>query len=218
MKCHKGIGLLFEIELVNPWFKNLPMTSFLSDSVKELIAKSRIVSFAEWGVQYTPADIALFQTADNEGRFLTHAELNELCKVTPNSQLTLIANTLRDLAPDIVDEARLQVLQTFPDITEPGGGLYPALRAEACWRDFWHFLRCISYGVAGQRTDFTSTNGLHYMQLLYQELKVPLPAMIVGLKALQTASLSRVAMNQQTAIVPYFQHLVTQLSHFEVKA
>lgn len=193
------------------------MTSYLSDSIKELIAKSRIVSFAEWGVQYTPTAIALLQAADDEGRFLTQTDLDELCQVTPDSSLTLVANTLRDLAPDIVDEARLQVLQTFPDITEPGGGLYPALRAEACWRDFWHFLRCTSYGVAGQRTDFTSAEGLHYMRLLYQELDVPLPAMIVGLNALQTASLSRVAANQQDAIVPYFQHLVAQLSHFTVR-
>jgi hypothetical protein len=209
--------LLLKIKFVNHWFKPLPMTSSLSDSVKELIAKSRIVSFTEWGVQYTPAAIALFQSADDEGRFLTDADLHELCQVASDSSLMLIANTLRDLASEIVDEARLQVLKTFPDITEPGGGLYPALRAEACWRDFWHFLRCISYGVAGQRTDFTSAKGLHYMQLLYQELNVPLPAMIVGLNALQTASLRWVAANQQDAIVPYFQHLVTQLSHFEVK-
>jgi hypothetical protein len=193
------------------------MTSSLSDSIKELIAKSRIVSFAEWGVQYTPAAIALLQTADDEGRFLTQADLDELCQVAPDSSLTLVANTLRDLAPDIVDEARLQVLQTFPAITEPGGGLYPALRAEACWRDFWHFLRCISYGVAGQRTDFTSANGLHHMQRLYQELDVPLPAMIVGLNALQTASLSRVAAHQQDEIAPYFQHLAAQLSSFKVR-
>jgi hypothetical protein len=194
------------------------MTTPLNDSVKELIAKSRIVSFAEWGVQYTPVAIELFQTADDEGRFLANTDLDALCKVTPDSRITLMANILRDLAPDIVDEARLEVLKTFPDITQPGGGLYPALRAEACWRDFWHFLRCISYGIAGQRTDFTSATGLHYMQLLYQELNVPLPAMIVGLNALQTASLSRVETHPQTAIIPFFQHLVTQLSHFEAKA
>lgn len=194
------------------------MTTSLSDSVKELIAKSRIVSFTEWGVQYTPAIIALFQSADDEGRFLTNIDLDALCKVVPDAQITLVANILRDLAPDIVDEARLEVLKTFPDITQLGGGLYPELRAEACWRDFWHFLRCISYGIAGQRTDFTSAIGLHYMQCLYQELKVPLPAMIVGLKALQTASLSRVETHQQNAIIPFFQHLATQLAHFEVKA
>ncbi len=194
------------------------MTTSLSDSVKELIAKSRIVSFAEWGVQYTPAAIELFQTADDEGRFLTHTDLDALCKVTPDAQIALLANILRDLAPDIVDEARLEVLKTFPEITQPGGGLYPALRAEACWRDFWHFLRCISYGIAGQRTDFTSAIGLDYMRLLYQELKVPLPAMIVGLNALQIASLSRVETHQQNVIIPFFQHLVTQLSHFDLKA
>ncbi len=194
------------------------MTTSLSNSVKELIAKSRIVSFAEWGIQYTPAAIALFQAADDEGRFLSHTDLDAICKVAPDAQITLVANILRDLAPDIVDEARLEVLKTFPDITQPGGGLYPALRAEACWRDFWHFLRCISYGIAGQRTDFTSAIGLHYMRLLYQELDVPLSAMIVGLNALQTASLSRVATNRHNAIIPFFQHLVTQLSHFDLKA
>ncbi len=33
------------------------------------------------------------------------------------------------------------VLGRFPGITEPGGGLYPAARSDACWRDFCAFLQ-----------------------------------------------------------------------------
>jgi allophycocyanin-B len=75
----------------------------------------------------------------------------------------------------------------------PGGGLYPAERAEACWRDFWHFLRCVSYGIAGGRSDYLSDVGLAYMQQLYRELNVPLAAMVVGVTGLKSASLKRLA-------------------------
>ena len=37
--------------------------------------------------------------------------------------------------------AKAAVLQQFPGITAPGGGLYPAARSEACWRDFCAFLQ-----------------------------------------------------------------------------
>lgn len=66
-----------------------------------------------------------------------------------------VVRQLRDQAADIVDEARAEVFQSFPGILEPGGGLYPLPRAEACWRDFWHFLRCITYGIAGQHLHYT---------------------------------------------------------------
>ena len=125
-----------------------------------------------------------------------------------------VVQQLRDRVSDIVDEARSQVLETFPTITQPGGGLYPPERADACWRDFWHFLRCITYGMAGQHIDYTSTEGLHYMQLLYQELQVPLDAMVVGLEGIKAASLKRVELEQQAIIAPYFDHLIEQLKQF----
>ena len=95
-----------------------------------------------------------------------------------------------------------------------GGGLYPSVRADACWRDFWHFLRCITYAIAGQRADYLSESGLEYMNLLYQELQVPLDAMVVGLEGIKMACLSRVESDRRSEIAPYFDCLIEQLKQF----
>ncbi len=191
------------------------MTSQLSDRVKELIAKSRIVSFASWEQSYPKEVIQLFQTADDEGRYLTDEDLEEIGAVSPDrASLLNIARFLRDRVSEIVVEAREQVLLAYPDITQPGGSLYPPERAEACWRDFWHFLRCITYGIAGGKTDFISSEGLDYMNLLYQELQVPLAAMVLGLENLKSASLRRLPDNEGDSLTPYFDRLINQLRTF----
>lgn len=184
----------------------------LSDRAQALIKQTRIVSFASWQPSHSPAAIAIFQAADDQGRYLTPADLQQLQALVPS----LAANypsveQLHQQVAEIVDQARAGVLSAFPEITQPGGGLYPALRADACWRDFWHFLRCISYGMAGQQTHYTSPAGLAAMRLLYQELAVPLDAMIVGLEGLKTASLQRL---NQPELAPYFDHLSAQMSQF----
>jgi hypothetical protein len=187
----------------------------ISDKVRELIQKARIVSFATWQDTHPAEAIRRFQAADDEGRYLTDQDLQQIHQFAPaTTGLTPVVQQFRDRVGEIVDEARSQVLETFPTITQPGGGLYPAERANACWRDFWHFLRCITYGIAGQHIDYTSTEGLHYMQLLYQELQVPLDAMVVGLEGIKTASLRRVEPDQQTILTPYFDHLIQQLRQF----
>lgn len=187
----------------------------LSDKVRELIQKARIVSFTTWQDTHPAEAIQRFQAADDEGRYLTDEDIQQIQQIAPATiALIPIAQQLRDRVNEIVDEARSQVLETFPTITQPGGGLYPAERASACWRDFWHFLRCITYGIAGQHTDYTSSEGLHYMQLLYQELQVPLDAMVVGLEGIKTASLKRVEPDQQALLAPYFDHLIQQLKQF----
>ncbi|MEO1446772.1 MAG: phycobilisome protein, partial [Cyanobacteria bacterium J06635_11] len=127
---------------------------------------------------------------------------------------TEVVATLRDQAPDIVDEARAVVLTTFPKILEPGGGLYPPMRAEACWRDFWQFLRCITYGIAAQQHHYTSTDGLEFMEQLYEELQVPLPAMVTGLIGVKRASLQRFPVETYPVLSPYFDHLIARLSTF----
>ncbi|MEM9904962.1 MAG: phycobilisome protein [Cyanobacteria bacterium P01_D01_bin.44] len=181
----------------------------LSPKVQELIAKARIVSFEGWQTQYSTDLIEHWQTADEAGRYLTDEDLQML----PSGPSMALARTLRDLATEIVDEARGQVLDQFPGITEPGGGLYPEIRAKACWRDFWHFLRCITYGIAAGRTDYTSAVGLGYMEQLYQELKVPLDAMVAGLEGLKTASLKRVEV-EESVLAPYFDHLIQAMAAF----
>ena len=186
----------------------------LSEKVQKLIQKSRIVRFDHWRDTQSAEVIDRVQAADDAGRYLTDEDLQPIQQSELHSAFIPVVQGLRDRATEIVDEARTQVLTTFPNITQPGGGLYPAERAEACWRDFWHFLRCITYGIAGHRTDYTSPEGLSAMNLLYQELQVPLDAMIVGLEGIKTASLKRVEPDQQAPLAPYFDHLIEQLRQF----
>ena len=186
----------------------------LSERAKQLIPKARIVSFATWKATHSRETISRFQKADDEGRYLTDGDFAALSEVLPTSESLEVAKMLRDRASDIVTEARERVLARFPNITQPGGELYPPFRAEACWRDFWHFLRCVTYGIAGENPSFTSEEGLKNMNLLYQELKVPLPAMVLGLKSLKAASLKRSSAENTTLSAACFDHLIEKLKTF----
>lgn len=203
----------------------------LSDRAKQLIPKARIVSFAGWQ-DMPPEAIAIFQRADDASQYLTDNDLATLSTIMPSPtnhtsqgisvkgmdtadiDAIAVVQQLRDQAADIVDEAREGVLQAFPGIVEPGGGLYPPMRADACWRDFWQFLRCITYGIAGGHTHYTSPDGLAAMEQLYDELQVPLPAMLSGIKGIKKASLNRLDLETHTALEPYFNHLIERLSSF----
>ena len=180
----------------------------LSDRAKQLIPKAQIVSFESWQEMPNEA-ITRFRSANQEKRYLTDEDLNAV-----NAKHADTVKLLRDQAADIVDEARAEVLSAFPGILEPGGGLYPAMRAEACWRDFWQFLRCITYGIAGAHEQYTSAEGLEAMEQLYKELNVPLPAMVTGLKGIKKAGLSRVSEDQRKALAPYFDHLINRMAQF----
>ena len=186
----------------------------LSDKVKELIKKSRIVNFDSWQ-NYPTEVVEIFKQADDEGRYLTDEDIEQVQKVLPNLSTSLAqGKLLRDNVEEIVSQARGVVLAANPQINKPGGGLYPPMRAEACWRDFWHFLRCITYGISGQSVDYTSDRGLQYMEQLYQELEVPLDAMILGLEQLKLFSLQKIAPAQQNALEPYFDRLINSMSQF----
>jgi Phycobilisome protein len=188
----------------------------LSNKVKELIIKARIVSFETWAATHSPETIALFQGADDRREYLTDAELDQIqTQSLANADLIAIARLFRESATEIVDDARAQVLKAFPTITQPGGGLYPEVRAQACWRDFWHFLRCVAYGIAGGSVDYTSDVGLHNMNLLYQELQVPLDAMVLGLQELKVAGLGRIEPDHRANLAPYFDRLITKLQGFQ---
>jgi Phycobilisome protein len=188
----------------------------LSAEIIALIQKARIVSFATWLDSHPAAVIQIFQKADDDRLYLTDAELQQIAALVPDrSQFIAVVALLRDSVVDIVNEARAGVLAAFPNIMEPGGGLHPIERADACWRDFWHFLRCITYGIAGQHTDYMSTEGLQYMNLLYEELHVPLDAMVVGLEGIKTASLKRLIPDQQELLAAYFDQLIDRLKQFQ---
>jgi hypothetical protein len=187
----------------------------LSEHLKLLIQKARIMDFQGWSDRQPSEIAALFQVADDGKLYLTDDELTQLKHLYPERAQDLdVVQMLRDRAVEIVDEARAEVLARFPSILEPGGGLYPAERADACWRDFWQFLRCITYGIAGQQPQYTSEVGLHHMRLLYEELHVPLDAMVVGLEGIKSASLKRVSLEKQSGLAPYFDHLTQKLDLF----
>ncbi|ACK73791.1 Phycobilisome protein (plasmid) [Gloeothece citriformis PCC 7424] len=187
----------------------------LTERAKQLIPLARIVGFETWHNNHNSSTIAIFEQADNEGRYLTDTELEQIKNLSPNSSDFIeSARLLRDQAQEIVDYARQQVLAQYPGITENGGDLYPPERAQACWRDFWHFLRCITYGIAGQTIPFTRPEGLKNMQLLYQELQVPLGAMLCGLENLKTYSLGQFTSLEQVNLNPYFDHLIEELRNF----
>ena len=181
----------------------------LSDKVKELIEKSRIVSFSSWQSLYPVEVIEIFQQADDEKRYLSDEDIENLVNLVPNLAISLEqGKLLRDNVTEIVSQARSEVLAAYPNITEPGGDLYPPMRAEACWRDFWHFLRCITYGISGQSLEYTSDRGLAYMEQLYQELNVPLNAMVLGLEQLKFYSLQQFEGSQANNLTPYFDRLI----------
>jgi Phycobilisome protein len=186
----------------------------LTDRIKDLIARARIVSFTSWQ-SHPAASIAIFQAAEDARVYLTDENYTQIAALSPaTSSLIPISQLLRDRVVEIVDEARTQVYTQFPHIAEPGGGLYPPERAEACWRDFWHYLRPISYGIAGSQSQYTSAEGLKNMQALYQELQVPVDAMAVGLEGMKAASLRRLDPSQHAIVTPYFDHLISQLKSF----
>jgi Phycobilisome protein len=190
----------------------------LTDRIKELIARARIVSFTSWA-SHPAESIAIFQAAEDARVYLTDADYAKIVALSPQtSSLIPIAQLLRDRVVEIVDEARVEVFAQFPQITEPGGGLYPPERAEACWRDFWHYLRPITYGISGGYDQYTSAAGLENMRILYQELQVPLDAMTVGLEGMKTASLKRIDVSQHSIVSPYFDHLINQLRSFTTQS
>ncbi|PSF39079.1 phycobilisome protein [Aphanothece hegewaldii CCALA 016] len=187
----------------------------LSERAKELIVKSRIVSFSHWKDSYSDEVISIFQKADDQGIYLSDSDSEHIKMLSPETATGLAkAQLLRDKAPEIIAKARQKVLETFPNITEPGGDLYPPARAEACWRDYWHFLRCITYGIAASKIEYTSQEGLNNMQLLYEELRVPLEAMVLGLSNLKVFGLQEFTEDEQVNLSPYFEHLISAMKQF----
>ena len=190
----------------------------LTEKVKELIQKSRIVSFDKWQ-NYSPKAVDIFRQADEERRYLTDDDISKLESIMPELSTNLEqGKLLRDNVATIVSQAREVVIRANPLLIEPGGGLYPPVRAEACWRDFWHFLRCITYGIGGQNLNYISDRGLDYMEQLYRELEVPLEAMILGLEQLKFFSLAEFDTAQRCELEPYFDRLIESMRRFKAAA
>jgi allophycocyanin-B len=129
-------------------------------------------------------------------RFLTD---DECARLGPGGRA---ARILRESCDDIVRAARREVTQAHLGIDNPGGDLYPAFRAEACWRDLQNFVRVASYGcvcISGAKAKYLNPEGCAILNSLYNELEVPRRAMLTGIRACSSAAGSIIGENDNEA-------------------
>ena len=150
--------------------------------IKELAAKAEFFGLHK-NIQLPEEHEKILISANKEKRLLSAQELKVLCNRSHSD-----ANKLEELQaklPELINEAKRILLKRIPNITEPGGSLYPKERAEACWRDCFHFARISIYGTAAGNTDITDKEGVKAVQELYSILEVPVNALVICLKELQ---------------------------------
>jgi hypothetical protein len=114
---------------------------------------------------------------------LNTKEINTLCEKSHCNPEKL--EELQRRLPQLINKAKEALIRKIPDITKPGGSLYPKERAEACWRDCFHLARISIYGTAAGNTNITDKHGLQAVQELYKILEVPIDALTLCLKELQ---------------------------------
>jgi hypothetical protein len=79
----------------------------LSEHLKILIQKARIMDFQGWSDRHSPEMVTLFQSADDGKLYLTDDELTQLKHLYPERGKSLdVVQMLRDHVVEIVDEAR----------------------------------------------------------------------------------------------------------------
>ena len=159
----------------------------------------------------------IISKADQARRLLTHEELKGICQAS-GVDGGLPGNLLRR-ADQLVNQARAHLLEAQPQLVEPGGPLFPAERAEACWRDCWNFLRVIIYAVACNQSFFTNPQGMAALRELYRQMNVPTEGRNIALYQLTELAMEGISKNSdQQLIRDCFQHLSDQLNKSVVKS
>ena len=153
-----------------------------SPKVRELIKVANIFALPKQN-KLPEKSTKILESANKSKRLLSRKELNILCK-NSNCKAEKLEEMQHRL-PSLINEAKAILLRKQPEITEKGGSLYPKERAEACWRDCFHFARISIYGTAAGNTNITDKQGLQAVQELYKILKVPIDALTLCLKELQ---------------------------------
>jgi len=147
-----------------------------------MVSKARILGLAYDNT--LPADIrTIYKFADEERRHLSTKELNRICETSTIDPAPILL--LQERAAAIVTSVKKRLLAENPALIEPGGSLYPEIRAQACWRDCWHFLRVAIYALAAGRTSYTHPPGVDSLGDLYRELAVPIGSMACALRYLR---------------------------------
>ena len=134
-----------------------------------------------------PQDLSkVLASADADKRILNQNELTAVCRWAGTDAEPLWI--LQGLMHPLVDQAKAELLRQHPELTLPGGELHPEHRAEACWRDCFHFLRVSIYGTALDQDDITHSEGMKALVELYELVNVPLPALLDALEHLRRIS------------------------------
>ena len=158
------------------------MSAPSSDAIRQLAAKAQVLGLPQQP-HLSQSSRQLLQQADQERRLLSSSEIQSLCQ-----QSGVMAEPLEQLqgqAQPLVDQARHDLLEAQPHLVKTGGALYPEHRAEACWRDCFHFLRVCCYAVAVAQPKFTNPQGMAALGELYAALGVPVDGLLLALARLQ---------------------------------
>ena len=163
------------------------VSSTSAEQIKELAQQSKVCGLS--GDPSIPEQLRdLIDEADQHKRLLSDEEIQLCCGWSGVEAAPLIA--LQGQVSHLVDQSRADLLSEQPELVQPGGKLFPQLRAEACWRDCFHFLRVSIYGSALRRTDATDSDGMRCLAELYALLDVPVPALLLALDRLRVHSVA----------------------------
>ena len=151
--------------------------------IRQLAQKARVFGLAE-SPSLLPQHKRVLAEADGAKRLLSSAELRDLCEQSGTGAAAL--EQLQDQVEALVDASRKALLGKQPELVQPGGALYPENRAEACWRDCYHFLRVSCYGAACAESRICDPDGMAALGELYALLGVPTDALKLALVELGT--------------------------------
>ena len=158
------------------------VSSTSAERIKELAQQSKVCGLSK--DPSLPEKLRdLIDEADQHKRLLNDEEIQLCCGWSGVDAAPLTA--LQRQVSDLVDQARADLLKEQPQLVQPGGKLFPQDRAEACWRDCFHFLRVSIYGTALRRADITDSDGMRSLAELYALLDVPVAALLLALDRLR---------------------------------
>ena len=186
------------------------MSSISNDAIQQLAAKAQVLGLQKQ-VALSQATRTLLQQADQQRRLLSADELQGLCSDSGVEPEPLQA--LQQRAHELVDQARHQLLQAQPELVQAGGALYPASRAEACWRDCFHFLRVCCYAVATAKPQFNDSEGMEALGELYAALGVPVKGLLLALSSLHRLTCAAYARQAPEADVQLMHQAFNELQN-----
>ena len=190
------------------------MNAASADQIRALAQRAKVCGLDEDPT--IPIELRqVIATANRDQRLLTAEELQRCCQWSGVDYAPLVS--LQDLVPELVNQSRSALLSDEPDLVKPGGKLHPQDRADACWRDCFHFLRVSLYGIALKRTEITEREGMVALAELYSLMDVPVPALMRALAHLRQHSMQAYAdlcsASQAKALGDTVNHISNTIRH-----